>query len=187
MSARGCGRAGLLALALFTRAAHAQVDADVQPNVNSVGKAAVRVQTARCDRPACQAIVLIDRAVQLQLTGAEATVGRPRPIHVDRGAHASAASSKLVRQSRRLTPALCQQAATLLSSYSAPGVVSEVIVPVAVLDLTSRLDANGATAGCTRTVIRGMPASSATDVAIHNARALCTTQGGAGPCADIFR
>ena len=187
MSASACGRAGLLALMLFTRAAYAQVDVTVQPNVDSLGKAAVRVHTARCDRPACQSIVLIDRAVQLQLTAAEATVGRPRPIPLDRDAHTSVAYGRLVRQGRHLAPALCSRAATLLSGYGAPGVVSEVIVPVAVLDLTSKLDANGAAVGCTRTVIRGMPASSAADVAIHNARALCTAQGGAGRCASISR
>ncbi len=187
MSARGCGRAGLLALMLFTRAAYAQVDANVQPNVDSVGKAAKRVETVHCDRPACQSIVLIDRAVQLQLTGAEATVGRPHLIRRDRDARTMAGYGKLVKQGGPLTPALCRQAAVLLSGYGAPGVDSEVIVPVAVLDLTSRLDGNGTTSGCTRTVIHAVPASSAADVAIHNARALCSAQGGAGRCAVIAR
>ena len=187
MSARDYGRAGLLALMLFVRAAHAQVDANVQPNVDSVGKAAKRVETDHCDRPACQSIVLIDRAVQLQLAGTEATVGRPHPIPHDRDARTLAAYSKLVKQGRPLTPALCREAAALLSGYGAPGEDSEVIVPVAVLDLTSRLDVGGTNAACTRTVIRAIPASSAADVAIHNARALCTAQGGAGRCAGIAR
>ncbi len=187
MSARGCGRAGLLALMLFTRAAYAQVGANLQPNVDSVGRAAKRVETARCDRPACQAIVLINRAVQLQLTGAEATVGRPHFIHRDRDARTMVGYRKLVKEGGPLTPALCREAAALLSGYGAPGVDSEVIVPVAVLALTSRLDGNGTTSTCTQTVIHAIPASSAADVAIHNARALCNAQGGAGRCAVIAR
>ena len=72
-------------------------------------------------------------------------------------------------------------------AYGAQGVPSEVTVPVAVLDLTSRLDLDGAGLGCTRVVIHTMPANSAADIAIHNARTLCTAQGGAGRCANITR
>lgn len=172
---------------LLARAAYAQVDATALPNVDSLDKAAKRVEAAHCNRPTCQAIALIDRAMQLEITGAAATVGRPRSIPRDRDARVATGYRKLVVQGRRLTPELCRQAATLLSGYGAPGVASEVIVPVAVLDLTSRLDVGGATPGCTRIVIRAIPASSIADIAIRNAHALCAAQGGAGRCADIAR
>ena len=187
MSVKACGWSGLLALMLSAQAAYAQIDARVLPNVDSVDKAAKRVKAAHCNQPTCRSIALIDRAVQLQITGAAATVGRPRPIPSDRDARMATGYRKLVAQGRHLTPELCRQAAALLSAYGMPGLASEVIVPVAVLDLTSRIDVGGGAPGCTRVVIRAMPASSAADIAIHNAHALCAAQGGAGRCANIAR
>ena len=81
---------------------------------------------------------------------------------------------------------MCRQAALLLSRYGAPGVASEVVAPVAVLDLTSRLGESGGRS-CVPAVIRAMPATHAADLAIDNARALCAAQGGGGRCVQIAR
>ena len=187
MSIKASGWSGLLALMLLARAAYAQVDVEALPNVDSLDEAAKRVEVAHCNRPACRSIALIDQAVQLQIAGAAATVGRPRTILRDRDVRVATAFRKLVEQGRRLKPELCRQAATLLSGYGTPGVASEVVVPVAVLDLTSSLDIGGTAPGCTRALIRAMPASSIADIAIRNAHALCAAQGGGGRCADIAR
>ena len=129
----------------------------------------------------------MDQAVHLQIAGASATVGRPRPVPVDRDTRVAKSYRRLVAQGRRVAPELCRKAASLLAGYGAPGVLSEVIVPVSILDLTSRLDSEEAGLGCTRSSIRAMPATSAADIAIHNAHSLCTAQGGAGRCAGIVR
>ena len=111
MSVKASGWSGLLALMLLARAAYAQVDVEAPPNVDSLDEAATRVEVAHCNRPACRSIALIDQAVQLQIAGAAATVGRPRPIPRDRDVRVATAYRKLVEQSRRLKPELCRQAA----------------------------------------------------------------------------
>ena len=188
MFTRSISLLGLLAFMLFTLApyAHAQ-DIRALPNVDSLDASAKRVTATYCDRPACRAIALIDQVVQLQLAGSQATVGRPRPIPRGRDAGVAVSYRKLVRQGRSMKPDLCTEAARLLSDYGLPTVASEVIVPVAVLDFTSRLDVGAPNSGCTRTVIRAMPASSAANTAIYNAHALCIAQGGDRRCAAIAR
>ena len=187
MSIKDSLRSALLMLMLFTRSASAQVDAKLLPNVDSLDQATQQIRAGSCRQAACRAITLIDQAVHLQIAGASATVGRPRPVPLDRGAKVARSYRRLVAQGRRMAPELCRTAASLLAHYGARDGVSEVIVPVSVLDLTSRLDSEETGLGCTRSIVRTMPATSAAGTAIHNARSLCTAQGGAGRCAAIAR
>lgn len=185
MSVRGCWRSGVLLLVLLAPPAHAQVNAEVLPNVDSLDGAAKRIESGSCRQAACKVTLLLNRAVQLQIEGASATVGRPHPLPRDRDAKDAKSRRALVAQARRVAPEVCRQAAELLSRYGVQGVSSEVVVPIAVLDLASRLDGRGDSPSCIHAVIRAMPATSATDIAIDDTRALCTSQGGAGRCADI--
>ena len=187
MSIRGCWRLGVLALVLLSPPAVAQVNAEVLPNVDSLDEAAKRIESGSCRRVACKVTVLLDRAVQLEIEGASATVGRPHPLPRDRDAREARSHRALVAQARRVAPEVCRQAAELLSRYGAQGVPSEVVVPVAVLDLASRLDGGVDSPSCIHAVIRAMPTTSAAVIAIHNTRALCTSQRGAGRCAGISR
>lgn len=187
MSVSGGWRSGVLSLALLAPSAYAQIGADILPNVDSLDGAAKRIESEGCRKAVCKATLLLHQAVLLQIAGASATVGRPRPLPHDRDAVGAKSRGALITQARRIAPEVCRQAAELLSRYGAQGVPSEVVVPVAVLDLTSRLDGGGGSLRCTQKVVRAMPATSAADIAIHNARALCVSRGGAGRCADTAR
>ena len=187
MSTRDYLQPALLALMLFTRSAYAQVDPELLPNMDSLDQATQQIEARNCHQAACRATVLMDQAVHLQIAGASATVGRPRPVPKNRDTNLARRYRRLVAQGRRVGPEVCRRAASLLADYGAPSVVSEVIVPVSVLDFASRLDLEEPGLGCTRASIRAMPATSAAELAIHNARALCIAQGGAGRCDAIAR
>ena len=189
MFVSGCWMAGILTLVTLSTPAYAQVGAEALPNVDSIHATAERIVATRCLEVACRSVRLLDEAIQLQIEGASATIGRPRPLPRDRDARVARRRRRLVAQGRRMAPEVCRQAAGLLFHYGDPGVPSDVIVPVALLDLASRLDGSGvgAGSGCTRAVISAMPATPAADIAIHNARVLCSASDGGGQCADITR
>ena len=117
--------------------------------------------------------MIINEVVELQIAGASATNGRPHPIPRDRDIRVAGAYRRLVRRSSPIASSLCREAAALLSRYAALGVSSDVVVPVAVIDLASRLDAGEPDLHCTQTVIAAMPKTSTSQVAVRNARALC--------------
>ena len=158
------------------------------PNVDSINSLTSRLEREHCSSSTCQAMNIIRDAINLQITGAAATVGRPRPIPANRDRQMSIRYHRLVERSLPLDRVTCSTGASLLSRYSKPGVESDIIVPVTLLDFGSRLDGRDINAHCVSTLLSALPSSPAAQIAIHNAHALCLGDKSATQrCVAIMR
>ncbi len=195
MSVKGWRRpSALLATSLFIALillmAHppaAGAQGGVAPSVDGLSAASRRIGADHCRSSICQADVIIAKAVQLEIAGASATVGRPHPIPLDRDARTAAAFRRLTKRSLPVAQDFCRRAAIVLSRFSQAGAPSDVSGPVAVIDLSSRLDLEKPKLNCTHTVISALPATPASETAIHNARALCMSSSVVKRCLAIVR
>lgn len=154
-------------------------------SVDGLDDVARQAEAENCMSRLCQAEVTLDRAVNLQIDGASATNGRPRPLPRDRDVRVAAAYQRLVRRSLPMAPDLCRHTAFLMSRFGTPGAPSEVIVPVAAIDLAARLDAVRPGLRCVRTIVAAMPATLDARNAVRAAKALCEAGGEPQRCVAM--